>query len=223
MSLIDTISINSRIQLVRKLYAYKTPGVLAYHRGIVVEHNKDLKYIDVIVNNNNIKRTIRMFYNVDEQTFVYHDNDNNTKLYYHKTVSKKCKDKIYSNYGIQYELKKLMFDEIALILKHNNRTLTIYDTTNQSIQQLDICEKINRTINNLNGFSSNEFYTLSNLLSNNISLTLIKSCLQLFTIDELNELNCILLDKTNAIKVQNYEAAAIARDKELNFLKNIRY
>lgn len=115
----------SKIKLVRKKADsfYSTPGALAYHIGYVIRvgAGKDYRYADVYLISRKTLRLIRMYFNGDENNkhmssvhencnYVYYDNDNNTKLYFHKQLTE-MNDKDFNLVrnlsGVHYEIDKI--------------------------------------------------------------------------------------------------------------------
>lgn len=243
----------SKVKLVRKdaSCVYDTPGALAYHEAFVVllGATKTNRYADVYLKNHGLTRKIRMNFNKDEQRYVYYDNDNNTKLYYHKTVSKEYSNKAWVNkhecMGIQYDVDRYAkandIKDFFCVFKHSldedkyTFTSLVEDSKfNESIKDLpdDVKQKLNEqyfnriktamyTYAKLGGYTSISAFTLFDIIKKGYTPYMMSQLLPTVTEDMVKDFKVIQEFKQQMIDQKNYEKAAEIRDTERKYIFNV--
>jgi len=225
----------SKVKLVRKSsdVVYATPGSLAYHIGYVmlVGGSKDYRYADVYFKNHSFTRCIRMFYNKDEDRYMYYDNDNNTKIYFHKELSENISEKswVYSSAAsaIQYEIEKYSkledFHNYQFVANGPKASFCLVDDRHVSEhgkdskeykRMLENAQMMMRAHYSLNGFVSDHASDYFLYLIKGFDATLLKDFLPNVNQDIMYALYAIKSIKSDLIKNRLYEHASELRDYE---------
>jgi len=233
----------SKVKLVRKTadVVYATPGVLCHHVGYVmlVGGSKDYKYADVYFKNKSYTRCIRMFYNKDEDRYMYYDNDNNTKIYFHKELSENISEKswVYSSAAsaIQYEIEKYSkledFHNYQFVANGPKASFCLIDDRHVSEHGKD-SKEYKRMLENgqimmrahylLNGFVSDHASDYFLYLIKGFDATLLKDFLPNVNQHIMHALYEIKSMKSELVKKRLYEHAAELRDYERSIIEILK-
>ncbi len=215
------IKLYSTIRMKRLMHNNK----VAYHRGIVIKIS--MNCIDVSFQTQGENRIIRMNYHTDK--FIYFDNDNDSVIVVDKLLSNsfsKVKEQYLKEHtGLGYELTRLdqfyHFDTVLTIAQKSG-----VNYTNGIFNSKDLNTEDERKYGNLllahfaniGGVMSDKMQTLINLIgTNGLDVYTITSLLKIFTDDEINQLQEIIINKNDACNNKDYEVAAGFRDKEQTF------
>jgi hypothetical protein len=233
----------SKVKLVRKSadVVYATPGALCHHIGYVmlVGGSKDYRYADVYFKNKTFTRCIRMFYNKNEDRYMYYDNDNNTKIYFHKELSENISEKswVFSSAAsaIQYEIEKYSkledFHNYQFVAHGPKASFCLVDDRHVSEHGKD-SKEYKRMLANaqvmmrahylLNGFVSNQASDYFLPLLKGFDANLLRDFLPNATEDEMYNLYSIRSVKNDLVKNRKYELAAELRDYERAYIDIIK-
>lgn len=227
----NKVAIYSIIKLVRKQAgtSLNTPGALAHYEAYVFRINTEHAFIDVTYKHRGFNRDIRMFWSEEDQTYVYFDNDNNTKLYYYKNITDnptKLRHKRLESIGVHYELQKYSndeYDNIVMYAKSGDKHNIHYHSKNRSVEwEHNMAYKLLRAFAIMDGLDSTETLILSELINKGYKLSMLSSLKEIFSVDELNKLQKIVNKKYKAVKEQKYEIAAQMRADEVAFISQYK-
>lgn len=224
----------SKIKLVR--YGSNLDKPLAYHIGYVmrVGGTKEHPYADVYYKQRGKIRLIRIWRHTHDNLYRYFDNDNNTILYYHSTLSITISPKSWVNKpaysGLHYEIDKITEQEqitnYQFVGKREKYTISFID--DNVLKDKEDKEEVDRLMKRtksmmyahivLGGFNSSKADQLFKKLAEGYDPYLISQFLPKFTIEELRQLYCIQDLKNDCIKKQDYENAVSIRNVERTLL-----
>ena len=231
----------SKVKLVRvkSVENYKNGIPLAYHIGYVmlVGGSKDYRYADVYLKNKTFTRCIRMFYNKNEDRYMYYDNDNNTKIYFHKELSENIPKKSWvfnpASSAIQYEIEKYseleQFSNYQFVARSigpkdifsliDNRHVLKYGKDSKEYKRfLENAQVLMVAHYKLNGFSTEYASDYFLPLLKGFNANLLKDFLPNLTEDEMCNLYTIKSIKNDLVKNKKYELAAELRDYERAYI-----